>query len=408
MGKKCQVCSGENLYNFLSLGNHPPSDNFLVKEELQKQEPKYPLDLYFCENCNLVQLGHVVDPSKLFTDHFVYTTNSNEELVQNFSDLVKSVVKKFNVEKKDFAVDIGSNDGTLLNNYVDYGIKILGIDPSKAAEIALKKNIPTLQDFFNKKTAEKIVAKHGKAKIITATNVFAHVNKLESFMNGINVLLEENGVMVEESHYILSMIENMQFDSIYLEHLRYYSLKPLVFLFNKFGMDVFDACRIKTHGGSLRVFACKKGAFKISKNVSKILEEEKKFGLYTKECYDAFAKRIKDNREKLLGLLLKIKKEGKRIYGIGAPAKGNTLLNFCGIGSDIIEFLVEKPNMKIGKYSPGMHIKIVDESNLFEKQPEYAVLLTWNLEKIIVPKLRAKGYKGKIIVPVPSPRILQT
>src|SRR3989344_9498704 len=403
---ECQICSSTKILKFLSLGNHPPSDNFLVEAELRIPEKKYPLDVYFCDNCKLVQLGYAADPKILFTDHFVYTTASNDELVRNFAALVDNIVERFNPTKKDFAVDIGSNDGTLLSNYLPRGIKVLGIDPSKAAELAQQKNIPTLLEFFNEKTAKKIAQEHGKAKIITATNVFAHVKEIDSFMKGIQVLLADEGAMIEESHYILAMIENMQFDSIYLEHLRYYSIKPLIYLFNKYNMDVFDAELITTHGGSLRVYACKKGAYPISKNVSKILKEEEKFGLYSIAAYNAFAKRVTNNKGKLRELLRKIKSEGKHIYGIGAPAKGNTLLNFCNIDNKILDCLVERPNMKIGKYSPGMHIKIEEESKLFAEQPEYALLLTWNLENIIIPKLRAKGYKGKFIVPVPEPRVV--
>ena len=403
---ECQICSSDKIIKFLSLGPHPPSDNFLVEAELKKPEKKYPLEVYFCGNCKLVQLGYAADPILLFTDHFVYTTASNDELVRNFAALVDIIIKRFNLTEKDFAVDIGSNDGTLLSNYLPHNIKVLGIDPSKAAELAQQKNIPTMLEFFNEKTAKKILAKHGKAQIITATNVFAHVKELDSFMKGIQALLADDGIMIEESHYIRSMMESMQFDSIYLEHLRYYSLKPLIYLFNKYGMDVFDAERITTHGGSLRVYACRKGSKPISKNVSKILKDEEKFGLYSISAYNAFAKRVTNNKEKLRELLRKIKSEGKHIYGIGAPAKGNTLLNFCNIDNKILDCLVERPNMKIGKYSPGMHIKIEEESKLFAEQPEYALLLTWNLENIIIPKLRAKGYKGKFIVPVPEPRVV--
>src|SRR3989344_460193 len=355
---ECQICSSDKIIKFLSLGPHPPSDNLLVEAELKKPEKKYPLEVYFCGNCKLVQLGYAADPILLFTDHFVYTTASNDELVRNFAALVDIIIKRFNLTEKDFAVDIGSNDGTLLSIYLPHNIKVLGIDPSKAAELAQQKNIPTLLEFFNEKTAKKIAQEHGKAKIITATNVFAHVKEIDSFMKGVQVLLADDGAMIEESHYILAMIENMQFDSIYLEHLRYYSIKPLIYLFNKYDMDVFDAERITTHGGSLRVYACKKGAYPISQNVSKILLEEEKFGLYTVAVYNAFAKRVTNNREKLQSLLQKIKSEGNHIYGIGAPAKGNTLLNFC------------------------------------------------NIENIILPKLRAKGYKGKFIVPVPEPRVV--
>ena len=391
----CQICNSNKLYKFLSLGHQPPSDGFLTEEKLKELEIHYPLDLYFCEGCNLVQLGHVVDPSVLFTESFIYTTGSNKELVDNFHSLIENIIDRFNISSEDLAVDIGSNDGTLLENYIPYNIKVLGIDPSKAAELAIKKNLPTMQNFFNEETAKNILHEHGKAKVITATNVFAHVKELDSFMNGIKLLLDDKGVFIEESGYLPDLISKTEYDAIYAEHLRYYSLKPLIYLFNKFEMDVFDAEKIKTHGGSLRVFVCKKGNFPISEDISRILRGEKEFGLYSKEVYEEFAKKVLLNREKLRSILFKIKEEGGKIVGIGAPAKGNTLLNFCKIGNETIDCLLEKENLKLGMYSPGMHIKVVEESILFnEQQPSHALLLIWNLKDIIIPKLKEKGFKG--------------
>jgi len=405
--KKCHVCGSSNTYKFLSLGHHPPSDGFLTIEQLKKPEIHFPLDVYFCENCKLVQLGHAASPELLFTESFVYTTNSSKELVNNFQNLVEKIVGKFNLSKGDFVIDIGGNDGTLLENYLKYNLKVLNVDPSKAAEKAAEKNVPTLRDFFNKETSNLILNRYGRAKIITATNVFAHVKELNSFIEGVKNLLEEDGVFIEESHYIKNLISENEYDSIYAEHLRYYSLKSLVNLFEGFGMDVFDAEKISTHGGSLRVYACKRGKFKISENVFKILEEENNFGLHSKEIYESFGEKVVSNREKLRSILFQIKGEGKRVMGVGAPAKGNTLLNFCKIGTETIDCLLEYDSLKIGAYSPGMHIPIKDEQLIFqEPQPEYALILAWNLKDIIVPKLRVRGYRGKFIIPVPTPHIV--
>ena len=401
----CQICEQSSFHKVLSLGHHAPVDNFLSKDQLSEPETHYPVDVYLCDNCKLVQLGYVVDPKELFTHSFVYTTGSSGELVENFKELVGNVVKRFHLSDGDLAVDVGSNDGTLLENYLPHNVKVLGVDPSEAAKLAAEKNVPTLLEFFNEETAGKIKQEHGNAKIITATNVFAHIKELASFMNGVRDLLTEDGVFIEESHYLRDLIENMEYDSIYSEHLRYYSLKPLIALFERFGMQVFDAERIGTHGGSLRVYACKPDAYPPSENMQRILAEEEKAGLYSPETFDAFAKRVEQNRAALRSLLFKLKAEGNQIVGIGAPAKGNTLLNYCGIGKDTLDYIVEKPNLKIGKFSPGAHIPVIEETQMFEDQPPYALLLAWNLKRFIIPKIKKNGFKGKIIVPVPTPHI---
>jgi cyclopropane fatty-acyl-phospholipid synthase-like methyltransferase len=402
---KCQICSGTKLHKFLSLGDQPVPDVFLSKEQLNDAENKYPLDVYFCEDCCLVQLGYAVDPEILFKEYH-YNTATNESLKRNFKELVGLLVKKFNLSEKDLAIDIGSNDGTLLSYYIPYRVKILGIDPSSVADIAIKNGIHTIKDFFSEKTAEKAVNQYGKARIITATNVFAHVRDFDSFMKGIKNLISDNGVFVTESHYLLNMVSEMQYDSIYHEHLRYYSLKPLIELFEKFDMEVFDAERITTHGGSIRVYACRKNAHKISKNVPEITKLEQKEGLYNKETFFAYGKKVFENKIKLQQLLLELKKKSKTIAGIGAPAKGNTLLNYCNITPNIVDYIAETSRLKIGKYTPGMHIPVVDESMLFKNNPDYALLLSWNIKDILIPKLKKAGYMGKFIVPNPVPEII--
>lgn len=405
--EKCQVCGGDRLFNFLSLGHQPPSDSFLEKKQLNNEEVYYPLDVYFCEDCKLVQLGYVVNPEKLFYEGYSYNTRTSGELVVNFANLTEKLVNRFKLSVNDLAVDIGSNDGTLLEGFSKHGVKVLGIEPTGVAKLALEKNIPTLKKFFNKELVKEIIQQHGHARIITATNVFAHIDDINGIVEGIRELLTENGVFMSESHYLLDLIEKMEYDSIYHEHLRYYSLKPLMRLFETHGMEVFDAERISTHGGSLRVYACRRGAHPISDNVRKIIEIEEKSGLYSKEGFIKYKDAVSKSKFELTKILNKIKEEGHRIVGVGAPAKGNTLLNYCHINSDVLDYLAEKSDLKKGLYSPGMHIEVVDEKLLFEEpQPHYALLLAWNLKDIIIPKLKEKGFRGKFIIPIPIPHII--
>ena len=402
----CSICKNKNLFRFLSFGHQPPSNSFLKEKYLNKPEIYYPLDVYFCEACFLVQLGYHVDPKTLFKE-YVYTTGMNNSLVKNFKELVGKLINKFNLTKNDFVVDIGSNDGTLLKNYLGNNIKILGVEPSNAADIAIKSGIPTIKEFFNKEAALKIKKNFHRAKIITATNVFAHVKELTSFIQGVKELLTDDGVFVCESHYLLNLIARMQWDSIYHEHLRYYSLKPLIYLFNIFDMDLFDAEKIITHGGSIRFYVCKKRAYQKSRNMKKLLKAEIANGLYKKNTYAEFEKKVFLHKLKIQEMLRAIRSKGKRIAGIGAPAKGNTFLNYCNITSDIMDYIVEKSDLKIGLYTPGMHLKVVSEDLLFKEQPDYALLLSWNIADEIIPKLKILGYKGKIIVPLPSPYIVK-
>lgn len=397
----CFICGKENLISVLDLGHQPPSDAFLRGEDLSKPEIFYPLNLCLCDDCHLVQLNYVVDPEKLFRN-YVYNTAANNSLKVNFKNLVDVLVKRFNLVKSDLAVDVGSNDGTLLSYYLSYGIKILGIDPSSAVKLALENKIPTINDFFSLEMAKKIVKEYGAAKVITATNVFAHVNKLNDFMLGIKELLRLEGVFVSESGYVLDLVEKLQYDSIYHEHLRYYSIYPLTVLFDKFDMEIFDVERIPSHGGSVRVYAANKGIHSIQASVKNLLGLEERFGIYLTETFDKFAERIKNNKLEIQKFIAEQKYNGKKIVSIGAPAKGNTLLNYCRLGPEIIDYLAEKSVLKIGLFSPGIHIPVVEEDRLFKEQPDYALLLSWNLAEELIPKIRNNGYKGKFIIPNPK------
>lgn len=389
----------------MDLGQQPPSDAFLRRDDVEKPEPTYPLALSFCGECGLVQLGCVVDPNLLFRD-YVYTTGTNNSLRANFKALVERLAERFKISETSLVIDIGSNDGTLLENYAPHTRKALGVDPSSAALLAEKKGIKTIRDFFTEAVAERVLREYGKAKLITATNVFAHVQELNSFMLGIETLLQKDGVFVSESGYLLDMVHTLGYDAMYHEHLRYYSLRPLTVLFEKFGMEIFDVERIPSHNGSIRVYVAKKGAYPKAEAVGVLLNVEKREKLYDVQTFIAFAKRVNEHRESFSELLSGIRASGNRIVGIGAPAKGNTLLNSCGITPRIVEALLEKSELKIGLYAPGSHIPVVSEEKLFAEQPEYALLLSWNLTDELIHKLKAKGYRGKFILPFPTPVVV--
>jgi len=400
----CFLCN-KNLYSIIDLGDHPPSDAFLKKEELLDIEKKYPLELCWCHKCCLLQLNYVVDPKDLFCD-YAYNTSTNNSLKKNFCELAKKLTQRFHIKENDLVVDIGSNDGTLLSYFVPYKARILGIDPSSATKLAIQKNIPTIVDFFSQDIAKRVVNEHGFARIIIATNVFAHVDKLNDFVLGVYDLLAEDGVFVTESGYALDLITKLQYDSIYHEHLRYYSVKSLKILFEMFNLDIIDIERIPTHGGSIRVYAAKKGKYKISDSVDECIQREKEAGLYEIDIYRDFSNKVKKNKLELKKIVAEIVAQNKHIIGIGAPAKGNTLINYCEFGTDSIDYLAEKSKLKIGLYAPGSHIPIVDEERLFREQPDYALMLSWNLADELIPKLRDNGYKGKFIIPSPVIKII--
>ena len=401
----CFICNNTNLFAFLDLGQQPPSDAFLRREDLEKPEARFPLSLNFCEECGLVQLGHIVDPKVLFPE-YVYTTGMNNSLRENFKMLVEKLVKRFKLGKNDFAIDIGSNDGTLLQNYAPFGVQTLGIDPSSASLLAKEKGIPTLTAFFNEETASEVKKEYKTADVITATNVFAHVADLHSFLRGGKFLLAPSGVFVSESGYLLDMLETLGYDAIYHEHLRYYALHPLARLFAQYGMEIFDAERIPSHNGSIRVFAARKGAYPVAQSIGELLALEESAKLREKETLMQFAKRVHEHKHALRKLISDIRTSGKRAVGIGAPAKGNTLLNFCGFGVKEIEYLAEKSELKIGLFAPGSRIPVVAEERLFRDQPDYALLLSWNLSDELIPKLRNKGYRGKFIVLFPEVHVV--
>jgi SAM-dependent methyltransferase len=404
--EKCQICKNDKLEPILFLGYLPPVNQMHKVGEKPHEQPSYPAQLLYCEKCHLVQLGLIVNSKILFPVEYPYTSSTTKILRENFAELYKETKTIIELSKEDLIVDIGSNDGNLLSNFKD-DHKVLGITPEDIGKIAIERGIPTILDYFKKDVVEKIKKEHGKAKIITATNVFAHINNVNEIVELILDLLTEDGVFVSESHYLLPLIETLQYDTVYHEHLRYYSLHSLKFLFEKHGLEIIHAKEIPTHGGSVRVYAARKGKYSVRDTVVMLLEKEKNIVTDQKNLLK-FKERVVISKLKLNSLMKDIKREGKVIYGIGAPSRASTLINYVGIDEGVMDYVMEiKGSHKVGKYVPGTLIPVVEESKLFEDQPEYALLLSWHIADELAPKLREKGFKGQFIVPLPEPRILE-
>ena len=401
----CQVCSSPHLEPILFLGYLPPVNKMNPVGEKPHEQPSYPAQLLYCTDCHLVQLGLVVDAKILFPPEYPYTSSTTKILRDNFAELYQECSKVLDLNESDLVVDIGSNDGNLLNNFKDKH-KVLGVTPEEIGNIAIERGIPTIIDYFKSNVVSDILEKHGKAKIVTATNVFAHIENVNDVLDNIIKLLSSDGVFISESHYLLPLIETLQYDTIYHEHLRYYSLHSLRYLMEKHGLEIFRAKRIPTHGGSIRVYAASKGTYPLDSSVEQLLEGEKDI-VIGKENLEEFGRKTVLSKLKLHALLKDIRSADKRIYGISAPSRASTLINYTAIDDGIIDCVLEiDGSHKIGKYMPGTLIPVEEESKLYADQPEYALIFSWHIADELIPKITKKGFKGKFIVPLPEPKIV--
>lgn len=401
----CQVCNNPDLHSVFFLGYLPPVNKMPSIGGRPSEQAAYPAELLFCSKCQLVQIGLIVDPNILFPPEYPYTSGTTKILRDNFAELYAECKTLFPLSASDLAVDIGSNDGTLLSNFKNGGHKVHGIEPTQMGNLANERGIPTSISFFGAEIAKKVRAEHGAARVITATNVFAHIENIHEIVKSILLLLDEKGTFISESHYLLGLITDLQYDTIYHEHLRYYSLHSLKYLLEMHGLEVYHAKKIPTHGGSIRVYSARKGVHQVKPTVEALLKEEQQTGLNT-EKLKSFRQRAVVSKLELYSLLQAIKKAGHRIYGIGAPSRASTLINYVGLDDGILDCVLEvKGSYKVGKYMPGTIIPVLEESRLFSDQPEYAMLLSWHIADEIIVKLREKGYRGKFIVPLPSPQI---
>ena len=314
--------------------------------------------------------------------------------------------KKLKIPQKSLCVDIGSNDGTLLKGFKRFGFKVIGVEPTNISKIANKEGIKTLQLFFNEETALKIKNEFGPSFIITATNVFAHTPNLYSIIKGIKKLLHNDGVFISESHYLVNLFQTLQYDSIYHEHLKYYSLRSLQILFNFYDLEIFDIEFIKNYGGSIRVYTSRKGRYKIKKSVNECIKREMKFFKNPKKTLNKFSMETKKNKQRILDIIKKYKNQNKRVIGIGCPGRCSTFLNYCKIDEKKMAYIAEQStSLKIKKYLPGMRIPIIDEKEMFENPPDLAIMLSWHYAEEIISILRKKKFKSKILVPLPRPRL---
>ena len=405
---KCQVCNSSNLKLILDLGHQPLCDSLLTEEMLNQPETTYPLRMFWCEACSLVQLDYCVDGSIVYHADYPYRTGITKELVEYLNGMSSSIISKYNLKHDDLVVDLGSNDGTLLMGFKEHGIKVLGVEPTNISKIANQNGIETVQKFFTVDVANEIKNKYGEASLILATNMFAHMATIGEVVSGIEILLKHDGVFVFENHYLLDVIQNVQFDTIYHEHLRTYSLKSLVKLFSYYNFTITDVERGSRYGGNIRVHVTKGKNRPVSENVTTLLNLEENFGLYKLETYRKFADRVKKAKKDFMNFISKIKEDGKTIVANSCPGRSVTLLNYYGVDTDLIPYIAEQPtSLKLGMFLPGKHIPVVNNEILIKEQPDYVILLAWHYARSIIEQLKARGLKSNFVIPLPDLKIVE-
>jgi SAM-dependent methyltransferase len=385
----------------------PLAGGFLRKEDIPN-EKSYPLVVYFCNNCKLVQLLDIVPAEVLFKEYF-YLSSTTKTLSKHFEDLAKKLRENF-LNEDSFVVEIGSNDGVFLKPLKSLGIRSVGFEPAtNIAKIARSYGLNVVNNFFTEKSAREVAQREGKADLVSASNVFAHIEDLQDVVRGVKAILKDDGIFVFEVHYLLDLIEKMQYDTIYHEHMFYHSIVALTNFFKSMDMEIFDVERIPIHEGSIRVFVKNVGDKKhnVRQSVHQLLATEKKSGLDNLQTLITFGENVRKHREVLVGLLKQIKRQGKRIVGYGAPGRGNTLLNYCKIDTNVLEYTTDESPTRQGRITPGTHIQIVSPERLRKEKPSYALMLAWSYMKEILEK--EKDYVqqgGKFIVPLPIPKII--
>jgi SAM-dependent methyltransferase len=401
----CQICGAADLRSALFLGFLPPVNSMRPLGAPADAEPWYPAELLVCPACHLAQLGFAVEPAVLFPPDYPYTSGSTRVLRDNFADLYREVQERFPLDADDLVLDVGSNDGTLLANFQDGGHRVLGIEPTETGAIARERGIPTLPSFFGSQSVDQALAEYGRPRVVTAANVFAHIPDVHAVVASIERLVGSEGIFVSESHYLGDLIETLQYDTIYHEHLRYYSLTSLSALLEQHGFRVVHVKRIPTHGGSIRVYATKAGVVP-DPSVQLLLDEERHRGLADESWIPDFRRRVISSKLALLALLRELKGEGARIYGVGAPSRASTLVNYVGLDDGIVDCVLEiSTSKKLDKYLPGTAIPVLDEQKLYADQPEYALLLSWHIAEELRDNLTRKGFRGAFLVPLPEPRV---
>lgn len=399
MSLECRFCCSPLCHTFCDLGKTPLANSFLNPEGIAAKEPLFPLIAYVCSRCFLVQLPQAESPEEIFS-HYAYFSSYSTSWLNHARHYAEKIPQKLGLHKDSFIVEIASNDGYLLNYFQNMGYAILGIEPAKnVAQAALEKGIPTRVEFFSSKMADTL-----QADLLIGNNVLAHVPDLNDFIQGLKIALKPQGWITLEFPHLLNLIQERQFDTIYHEHFSYFSLLALAKIFPYHGLEIVDVEKLPTHGGSLRLYVRHAGVSAPTPTVTLLIEEEREAGLHQMGTYELFGEQTLDIKQRLIALLRSLKLQGKKIVGYGAPAKGNTLLNFCGLNSEMISYTVDKSRYKQGLYLPGSKIPIFSPEKIFEDKPDYILILPWNLKDEIVEELKeARTWGGKFICPIPYP-----
>jgi len=404
----CRLCARTLKHTVVDLGMSPPCESFRQESELGLMEAYYPLHVRVCEECMLVQLEEYVSPESIF-EEYAYFSSYSTSWVAHAQRYCEKMIERFGLDARSFVVELASNDGYLLQHFVARGIPVLGIEPAiNVAEVAISRNIPTKIAFFGKRLAGDMAAVGQKADLIVANNVLAQVPDINDFLSGMKRILKPQGVVTLEFPHVATLIAQNQFDTIYHEHFSYFSLFTVQVAARIHGMEIFDVEELPTHGGSLRVYLGHAGrSGVISANVAALLQREQQAGLHGVEAYTSFAERARQAKRNLLYFLISVKERGTSICGYGAPGKGNTLLNYCGIGTDFLDFTVDRNPYKHGRFTPGMHIPILPVEAIDRHRPDYILILPWNLKAEIVDQMRHVGQWGaKFVVPIPEVAVI--
>ena len=405
----CQGCGKYGLERLLDLGLQPLCNEFSPVDEAPMPQTFYPLCLCICHECSLAQLDYVIPTDVAFGNQYTYLTGSSESLIKYYTELAKRLVGQFQLQAGDTVVEIGSNDGTFLKAFRLLGMEVIGIDGAQqSTEIAVAEGIPMVQGFFGLGSADavkKLLKPGSKIGLVLGMNVLAHTGEVNEFLDEATQLMGPDTVFVSQSHWLAALTRNFEFDTIYHEHLRYYTLTSLMNLLQRHGLMVEDAEIVEFYGGSILAFARKSGSDEPSENMKSILAEEAQADVV--QSLREMNKVLLTNRAELMNLLVDLHTSGKSVVGVGAPMKASTLLNFYGVTSDLVEYLCEVNHLKVGTVVPGVRIPVVHEDRMFEEEPDYALMLSWNMADFLIPKLRTRGYKGKFIMPVPKVEIIE-
>jgi 2-polyprenyl-3-methyl-5-hydroxy-6-metoxy-1,4-benzoquinol methylase len=401
----CRFCGSTLRHVFVDLGMSPLCESYLTFEQLNEMEPFYPLRVFICEKCFLVQLEEFVSPENIFSE-YAYFSSYSDSWVQHAKKYAEMVVQRFKLNRRSRVIEIASNDGYLLQFFVAKKIPALGIEPAKnVAAAAIEKKVPTVVEFFDEGTALELAGQSQHADLLIGNNVLAQVPNLESFVKGMKIVLKPRGVITMEFPYLMWLIEENQFDTIYHEHFSYFSLITVEKIFAEHGLTVFDVDELPTHGGSLRIYArhTDDKSKEIGKRVRELEAKEEVAGYRDIETYFAFSERVKETKRKLLKFVIECKRQKKSIVGYGAPGKGNTLLNYCGIRGDFLDYTVDRNPYKQGKYLPGTHIPIFHPDVIKNSKPDYLLVLPWNVKDEIMEQTSyIRKWGGQFVVPIPE------